>query len=339
MSSISLKYLATQLNVSVSTVSKALRDYKDVGEDTKTIVKALAKELDFIPNDIAVSLKTKSSKTIGVIFPSIVHWFFSGLFEEIKNEALKNGYLTILLTSNDNVQTENSHLNYLVKRSIDGIILSMSDNRRDFNEINKIRDSGVPVLELDKISKLTKNCSKVSVNDKESVFDATNRLIDSGKNKIAFFSGSLNRQNAVDKFIGYKMAIDQSSVKFDQSLTIPVHGENLNEAYYSFVKLLKKHPDIDGVICHSDIVAIGCLQATLSLNKKIPDDIAIIGYSDWFVSSVIRPSLSTISQPVEELGKTAVKLLIDEIIHKRKNIKYNHQTIVIPTKFIKRSSS
>ena len=197
----------------------------------------------------------------------------------------------------------------------------------------------MPVLELDKISKLTKNCSKVSVNDKESIFDATNRLIDSGKNKIAFISGILNRQNAVDKFIGYKMAIDQSSVKFDQSLTIPVHGEKLNEAYYSFVKLLKKHPDIDGVICHSDIVAIGCLQATLSLNKKIPDDIAIIGYSDWFVSSVIIPSLSTISQPVEELGKTAVKLLIDEIIHKRKNIKYNHQTIVIPTKFIKRNSS
>lgn len=339
MSNISLKYLATQLNMSVSTVSKALRDYKDVGEDTKTIVKALAKELDFIPNNIAVNLKTKSSKTIGLILPSIVHWFFSGLFEEIKNEALKNGYLTVLLTSNDNVQTENSHLNYLVKRSIDGIILSMCDNRRDFNEINKIRDSGLPVLELDKTSKLTKNCSKVSVNDKEAIFDATNKLIDSGKNKIAFISGNLNRQNAVDKFIGYKMAIDQSSVKFDQSLTISAHGENIKEAYHSFIKLLKKHPEIDGVICHSDIVAIGCIQAAHHLKKKIPTDIAIIGYSNWFVSSVITPSLSTISQQVKELGKTAVKLLIDEIIHKRKNIKYNHQTVVIPTKFIKRDSS
>ena len=339
MSNISLKYLATQLNMSVSTVSKALRDYKDVGEDTKTIVKALAKELNFIPNNIAVNLKTKSSKTIGLILPSIVHWFFSGLFEEIKNEALKNGYLTVLLTSNDNVQTENSHLNYLVKRSIDGIILSMCDNRRDFNEINKIRDSGVPVLELDKTSKLTKNCSKVSVNDKEAIFDATNKLIDSGKNKIAFISGNLNRQNAVDKFIGYKMAIDQSSVKFDQSLTISAHGENIKEAYHSFIKLLKKHPEIDGVICHSDIVAIGCIQAAHHLKKKIPTDIAIIGYSNWFVSSVITPSLSTISQQVKELGKTAVKLLIDEIIHKRKNIKYNHQTVVIPTKFIKRDSS
>ena len=339
MSNISLKYLATQLNMSVSTVSKALRDYKDVGEDTKTIVKALAKELDFIPNNIAVNLKTKSSKTIGLILPSIVHWFFSGLFEEIKNEALKNGYLTVLLTSNDNVQTENSHLNYLVKRSIDGIILSMCDNRRDFNEINKIRDSGLPVLELDKTSKLTKNCSKVSVNDKEAIFDATNKLIDSGKNKIAFISGNLNRQNAVDKFIGYKMAIDQSSVKFNQSLIISVHGENIKEAYYSFIKLLKKHPEIDGVICHSDIVAIGCIQAAHHLKKKIPTDIAIIGYSNWFVSSVITPSLSTISQQVKELGKTAVKLLIDEIIHKRKNMKYNHQTVVIPTKFIKRDSS
>ena len=339
MSNISLKYLATQLNMSVSTVSKALRDYKDVGEDTKTIVKALAKELDFIPNNIAVNLKTKSSKTIGLILPSIVHWFFSGLFEEIKNEALKNGYLTVLLTSNDNVQTENSHLNYLVKRSIDGIILSMCDNRRDFNEINKIRDSGLPVLELDKTSKLTKNCSKVSVNDKEAIFDATNKLIDSGKNKIAFISGNLNRQNAVDKFIGYKMAIDQSSVKFDQSLTISAHGENIKEAYHSFIKLLKKHPEIDGVICHSDIVAIGCIQAAHHLKKKIPTDIAIIGYSNWFVSSVITPSLSTISQQVKELGKTAVKLLIDEIIHKRKNIKYNHQTVIIPTKFIKRDSS
>jgi len=339
MSSISLKYLATQLNMSVSTVSKALRDYKDVGEDTKTIVKALAKELNFIPNNIAVNLKTKSSKTIGLILPSIVHWFFSSLFEEIKNEALKNGYLTVLLTSNDDVQTENSHLNYLVKRSIDGIILSMCDNRRDFNEINKIRDSGLPVLELDKTSKLTKNCSKVSVNDKEAIFDATNKLIDSGKNKIAFISGNLNRQNAVDKFIGYKMAIDQSSVKFDQSLTIPVHGENIKEAYSSFIKLLKKYPEIDGAICHSDIVAIGCIQAAHHLNKKIPADIAIIGYSNWFVSTIITPSLSTVSQQVKELGKTAVKLLIDEIIHREKNIKYNHQTIVIPTKFIKRDSS
>jgi len=143
----------------------------------------------------------------------------------------------------------------------------------------------------------------------------------------------------VDKFIGYKMAIDQSSVKFDQSLTIPVHGENIKEAYSSFIKLLKKYPEIDGVICHSDIVAIGCIQAAHHLNKKIPADIAIIGYSNWFVSTIITPSLSTVSQQVKELGKTAVKLLIDEIIHREKNIKYNHQTIVIPTKFIKRDSS
>lgn len=339
MNDITLKYIAIQLGISVSTVSKALRDYKDVGEDTKTIVKVLAKELNFIPNDVAVSLKTKSSKVIGVIFPSIVHWFFSGLFNKITKEALKHGYLTVLLTTNDDVETENSHLNLLANRSIDGVIISMSDNRRDFKKMNELRDLGIPVLELDKTSKLTKNCSKVSVNDKESIFDATNRLINNGKSKIAFISGNLNRQNAVDKFVGYKMAIDNSAIKYDPSLTIPVHIENVKQAYVTFFKLLKLHPKIDGVICHSDVVAIGCLQVIQDLNKKIPEEIAVIGYSDWFVSSVIRPSLSTISQPIDELGTIAVELIIDEINHKKEKTKYNHKTVIIPTKFIQRLTS
>ncbi len=212
-----LKEIAERLGISVATVSKALKDYPDVSKRTKGLVKELAKTLNYKPNAFAVNLRTKESKTIGLIIPEIVHHFFSNVIKGIVSQAEKKGYLVIILQSNESYELEKKQVDLLLRQQVDGIIISIANETADFTHLNDIIAINKPLVMFDKIAKVVP-CSKVIIDDRKAAYDATQHLIDIGCSRIAHFRGPLLPQNSIDRFLGYKKALLDNNMPYDPSL-------------------------------------------------------------------------------------------------------------------------
>ncbi|WP_298365054.1 LacI family DNA-binding transcriptional regulator [uncultured Lutibacter sp.] len=338
MEQVTLKSIASELGISITTASKALKNYPDVSPKTRKAVIDLARKLNYIPNSFAVNLRTKESKVIGLIIPEIVHYFFSNVVNAIIEYAEKKGYLIITLQSNESDKLEEKQIELLLNKRVDGILISLSNNRKDLSPIHKIVESGTPLVLFDKISKLI-NCSKVIINDRDAAYAATEHLINTGCKDIAHFRGPLNPQNSIDRFLGYKKALEDSKLHFDKSLVYTCEKVSFEEGYNFAKELHQSNKKVDAIFAITDLVAIGAITYFNEANVKIPEDISIIGFSNWFMASVISPSLSSVDQPGYEMGKKAIKLLLKEIKAIKKGKKIKHKTIVLPTNVIKRSST
>jgi len=179
MKEVTLKQIAENLGISITTVSKALKNYPDVSKKTKKLVKAEAKKLNYQPNVFAVNLRTKESKTVGLIIPEVVHHFFSSVINGIIEHAEKKGYLVIILQSNESFKLEKKQVDLLISKRVDGIMISMANNTEDISHLQRVRDLNIPLVMFDKISKLV-DCTKVVINDREAAYTATKHLIDRG---------------------------------------------------------------------------------------------------------------------------------------------------------------
>lgn len=335
-----LKEIADQLGLSVPTVSKALKDYPDVSKKTKGLVKELAKTLNYTPNAFAVNLRTKESKTIGLIIPEIVHHFFSNVIKGIISQAEKKGYLVIILQSNESYDLEKKQVELLLRQQVDGVIISIANETADFTHLNDIININKPLIMFDKIAKIVP-CSKVIIDDRKAAYDATKHLIDIGCKRIAHFRGPLLPQNSIDRFLGYKKALLDHNMQYDSSLVyICECGDNsFQEGETNAKKILKDHNNVDGIFINTDLVAIGALTEFIRQGIKIPEQISIVGFSNWFMSSLISPSLTTINQPGFEMGKIAFKQLFKEIKKLKKEKKITPKTITLNTELIQRDSS
>lgn len=339
MKPITLKQIAETLGLSVSTVSKALRDYPDVSEKNKKLVNDLARSLNYVPNPSAVNLRTQKSKTIGVIIPATVHHFFSNVINGILEIAEKEGYLVILMQSNENYELEKRHVDLLINKNVDGILMSLSNKTNNFSHIKKILDFGIPLTLFDKISKSI-NCSKVVIDDRTAAYNAVSYLIKKGHKKIAHFRGDLIPQNSIDRFLGYKQALIDNNIPYDASLVFMCNNNSDFEDGYNAAKILYKKfgNSVDAVFCITDVVATGALKYFRDYNIKVPEDIALFGFSDWFMSSVITPALSTVHQPGFEMGKESAKILLDEINNKYNGKPILYKTVVLETALVIRES-
>lgn len=340
MKPITLKEIADQLNISVTTVSKALKDYPDVSKKTKGKVKELAKTLNYRPNTFAVNLRTKESKTIGLIIPVIVHHFFSNVIKGIVSQAEKKGYLVIILQSNESYELEKKQIDLLISQRVDGILISLANETADFKHLNEVINQGKPIVMFDKIAKIV-NCSKVIIDDRKAAYMATQHLIDTGCKRVAHFRGALLPQNSIDRFLGYKKALLDNNLPYDPSLVYICECGDMSfeEGKTNAKKLLEDHDDVDGIFINTDLVAIGAMTEFNRQGVKIPDDISIVGFSNWFMSSVISPSLSTVDQPGYEMGKTAFKQLYREIKAIKKKKPKAPKTITLETAMVKRAST
>lgn len=333
-----LKVIAEQLNISITTVSKALKGYSDVSEKTRKAVIDLAKELQYTPNSFAVNLRTQESKTIGLIIPEVVHHFFSNVVKGIIDEAEKNGYLVITLQSNESLELEKKQVELLINKRVDGIIMSLSNQSNYDNHLKEIIKKRIPLVLFDKISKLI-NCSKVIIDDQKAAFEAVNHLINKGCKKIAHIRGPVNPQNAIDRFLGYKKALEKNNITFDSKLVYTCTDVTFEEGKQFAKEIIEQHPDVDGIFVITDLVAVGVLAHFNEILIKVPQQIKIIGFSNWFMSQVITPKLSTVDQPSHEMGVNSFQLLLEEIQHKKKNISFNPKTIKLETCVIERESS
>ncbi|MEO0045765.1 MAG: hypothetical protein RL705_956 [Bacteroidota bacterium] len=338
MRDITLKQIAETLGISITTVSKALKNYPDVSPKTRKAVLELAESLSYTPNSFAVNLRTKESRTIGLIIPEVVHHFFSNVINGIIDEAEKNGYLVIILQSNESLELEKKQVELLMNKRVDGIIMSLSNESNDDEHIKEILRKEVPFVMFDKISKLIP-CSKVIINDQKAAFNAVEHLIQKGCRKIAHIRGPVNPQNAIDRFLGYKKALEKNNIPFDSKLVYTCKNVTFEEGLEFAKQIAIEHPDVDGIFVITDLVAVGVLAHFNEVGIKIPNQVKVIGFSNWFMSQVITPKLSTVDQPSFEMGVQSFKLLLEEINIKKELLPFKPKTIELETDIIEREST
>ena len=333
-----LKQIAEELGISITTVSKALKDYPDVSKKTRKLVRETASMLNYKPNTFAVNLRTKESKTIGLVIPEIVHHFFSSVIKGIISQAEKKGYLVITLQSNESYELEKKQIDLLISKRVDGILISLANGTIDYKHISEILNQETPIVMFDKIAKVIK-CSKVIIDDRKAAYSATQHLIDIGCRRIAHFRGPLLPQNSIDRFLGYKEALTANNLPYDASLVYLLNDMSFEEGQFYAKQLLKDHKDVDGIFINTDLVAIGAIAEFNKQRVKVPEQINVIGFSNWFMSSVISPSLTTINQPGFEMGKKAFKLLYKEIKNKKNKKPIKYEDIVLKTTLVVREST
>jgi LacI family transcriptional regulator len=331
--------IASALGISVTTVSKALKGYTDVSETTRAKVLEMVKTMNYKPNASAVYLRTNETKTIGVIIPTMVHHFFSLVLNGILEEAESKGYFVIILQSNEKFELEKKQLEVLLQKRVDGVLISLTNETNDFYHINEALKNNTPVVLFDKIAKIV-NCSKVIINDRKAAYDAVTYLIKKGHKKIAHFRGSYIPQNSIDRFLGYKKALEDNNIPFDPTLVyVCDNNADFEDGYANAKKLVEDHADVDAVFAITDLVAIGIIKYFNEIGVKIPGQIAVFGFSNWYMSTVISPTLSTVEQPGFDIGQRAASILIDEIGKIKAKLPVTHQIIEIPTYLIERESS
>ncbi|MCB0457133.1 MAG: LacI family DNA-binding transcriptional regulator [Flavobacteriaceae bacterium] len=338
MREVTLKQIAENLGISITTVSKALKNYSDVSKTTKERVKEEAKRLNYKPNVFAVNLRTKESKTVGLIIPEVVHHFFSSVVNGIIEQAEKKGYLVIILQSNESYKLEKKQIDLLIRKRVDGVMISLANKSIDIAHLKELQSHEIPLVMFDKISKMV-NCSKIIINDREAAYNATKHLIDSGCKKIVHFRGALQPQNSIDRFLGYKKALEDHGLTYDSSMVYLCENVDYEDGRNAALQLLKDKKEVDGIFAITDMAAVGAIAVFNENGIKVPEDISIMGFSNWFLSQAITPSLSTVNQPGFEMGKKTFKLLFKEMKAKKKGIHFEPKTIVLDTYVIKRNST
>lgn len=338
MKDTTLKEIAATLGISITTVSKALKDYTDVSPKTKRAVIALAEQLHYTPNSFAVNLRTKESRTIGLIIPEVVHHFFSNVINGIIAEAEKNGYLVIILQSNESLELEKKQVALLMNKRVDGILMSLSNESNNDEHLKEILRKRIPFVQFDKISKLIPS-SKVIIDDQKAAAEAVQHLIAMGCKKIAHIRGPINPQGAIDRFLGYKKTLEKNGIPFDASLVYTCKKVSFEEGFDFAKQIIATHPDVDGIFAITDLVAVGVLAYCNEIGIQIPQQIAVIGFSNWFMSQVITPKLSTVDQPGQEMGEVAFNLLLEEITANKEGVAFEPRTIALKTSVIERAST
>lgn len=333
-----LKNLAAILGLSTATVSKALKNYPDINADTKKRVVELAASLNYQPNSLAQGLRNQESKIIGLIVPEIVHHFFSNIISGCIKAAEKRGYLIIVLQSNESYEQEKNHLKLLTNKNVDGILMSLADDTTQHKHIKQVIDKGIPIVLFDKISKLIKS-SKVIIDDQKAAFNATQYLIDTGCKKIAHIRGELKPQTTIDRFIGYKKALAKNNIPYDSSLIYKCKSLTFGEGFRLAKKIVQDHPDVDGVFAFTDLVASGVLKRFNDLNIQVPGQISVMGFSDWFLTKITSPTMSSVHQPGFEMGQKSFELLYKDICTLKEGKAIIPEIIEIPTYIIPRNST
>ena len=341
---VTLKQIAQELNVSISTVSKSLKDSHEIGKETRERIKAFAKSHGYRPNSIALSLKNRKTKTIGVIIPDVVHYFFARIVNGIETVAIKNVYNVVVALSNESFDKEVVNMETLADSLIDGFILSLSKEtlkKQDYYHINESINQGMPVVLFDRVVAEIE-CDKVIVNDFKGAYDATKLLIDKGRENILLLTSEDYINVGRLRTQGYIKAIQDNGLSLENHLIIKVEDTQVSddvlpELESSIVDAFKKNKKSDGIFAVNEIYAGAALRVLRKLGKAIPQDVALICFTDGLISRYSYPSLTTVKQHAEEIGKAAAGKLIERLENEDDNLKYEQK--VIKSVIIEREST
>jgi len=310
-SQVTIKDIAKKLNISPSTVSRALRDHPDISAKTKEMVNSLAEELDYQPDSIAQSLKKRKTNLIGVIVPEIKHNFFSAAISGIEEVAYRAGYAIIVSQSNESYDRECINVRALISNRVAGLLISIAQTTENSDHFKLLERQGIPFVFFDRVCEDIE-ASKVVVDDFDGAFDAVEHLINYGYKRIAHLAGPKHLSISQQRLAGYLSALKKHKIPYDENLVV-YGGLNEEDGIIGFQKLLQLDHLPDALFAVNDPVAIGAFEKIKEHGLVIPEDIALLGFSNNPISSLIEPSLTTVEQPAYEIGKRAAELLIEQI--------------------------
>ncbi|MCX6210610.1 MAG: LacI family DNA-binding transcriptional regulator [Bacteroidetes bacterium] len=336
MATITLKDLASKLNLSTATVSRALRDSYDIGAETKKRVKELAKELNFSPNPNASNLRSQSTKTIAIVIPEIANNFFALAINGIEEIAREKGYHVLIYLSHELHTKEVSILQHLLNGRVDGVLMSMASETENIDHINELIKNKIPLVFFDRVREDI-DAAKIVTDDRFGGFSATKHLLERGCKKIAYLSLSSRLKNSIDRFNGYKDALIESALEFDSDNFIDCGNDNKHNFSLIYKLLTRKNNKVDGIFSASENLVLLTYQICKELNIKVPQQLKVITFSNSPTSSFLSPSLSTITQPAYDIGKEAASLLFKSI--EKKKVDYSDVVKVLKSNLLIRNSS
>lgn len=333
-----IKDIAKELNISSSTVSRALKNYPGISEETKRKVKDLAEKLNYRPNAVALSLRKSKSFTIGVIIPEVVHFFFSTVISGIEEVAFKNGYNVILCQTNEKLEREISCVETMLSNQIDGLLVSYSKETTDFSHFTKLMELELPIVFFDRIPNI-ENTVNVTVNDFNGGYQATKHLIEQGYSKIVHLAGPSNLAISKKRKEGYLAALLESGISINENLIVECPAANEKESLETCLKLFKDPQNRpDAIFAHHDLVAAGAMMAIKLLGLRIPEDVGVVGFSNWQFAAMIDPPLTSVLQPGTKIGEQATQILLEMINNKETNLQ-KIGNLVLDTELLIRKSS
>lgn len=335
---ITIKDIATALNLSVSTVSKALRDSYEISEATKKLVNAYAQEHNYRPNPIAQSLKQGHSKSIGIVVSTIDNQFFSQVINGIESVAYEAGFNVIMTQTHESYDLEVKNVGHLTHRSIDGLLISLSTETKDIEHLQRLHRQGLPIVFFDRITDEIDTHKVISDNFKGG-YDATRHLLDAGYTRIAHITSPPNISITRERFAGYSKALEEAGIAIPNEYIkhCPHGGRDIGEIEKALNELLSLDNRPDAILTTSDRITTITLYLLNKLGIKIPEEIALIGFTNTLLADVLNPSLSSVYQPGFEMGQKATEMLLNLILSKRPV--YEFETVVLPTQLITRKST
>lgn len=330
---VTIKDIARELGISPSTVSRALKDHPDISTETKKAVNELADKLHYTPDPIALSLKNRESKIIGVIVPEIVHYFFSLIIHGIEDLAYSAGYNVMVCESNETFDREVRNVDALLSSRVDGILVSVSKETKSSAHFSKIKEAGVPMVFFDRICREI-DSDRVVVNDEQGAFKAVAHLIRQGFKRIIHLTAPDHLEIVQKRKEGFLRALQKYHLPVSEDMIIKC--DTMEEAARVVPGLLKQSPRPDAFFAVNDLTAAATLKIIKDHGLRIPEDIAVAGFTNGRISDLTDPPLTSVEQQGYEMGKEAVRLLLERI---KKGANYPSTTTVIETKLVIKAST
>ena len=332
-SPVTIKDIAKALGVSASTVSRALKDHPDISRDTKDAVNELAKKLHYKPNAVALSLKNSKTNTIGVIIPELVHYFFSSVISGIEDVAYDAGYNVMICQSNEKYEREIINTQALLANRVEGALISISKQTKDFSHLQMIEESGIPMVFFDRVPDgFDSDC--VIIDDKRAAYNAVCHLIGSGCKRIAHLAAPDTLAIGKYRLEGYKEALKDFNLPYLEEYVIV--ADSFEQAAVATRKLVQLPVPPDGIFAVNDLTAVGVMKTLQKMGIAIPEKVAIMGFSAGSYSDITTPTLSSVDQHGYQMGVKAASVLLGRIESQRTG---QGETFFIDTNLVIREST
>lgn len=328
----SLKDLALELGVSIATVSRALRSSPEIGQEMQEKVKALAKRLNYRPNPFAQSLRKEAPRIIGVVLPNLVTHYYAAVLDGIEDEARKDGYSVISANTHEKSEDEVRAIDNFINLHVEGIIACLSQNTTDYSHFEEISKMGIPLVFFGRTC-LPDKFSCVTANGDEAAQEATQHLIDTGSRRIAFIAGPNHLDMVRRRKHGYLEALRENRIPIDRELVV-CEKIDFDWAVEATKKLLQMENKADAILAFNDIITFAAFTAIKDLGLRIPEDVALIGFTDDEHAQYVTPRMSVIEDQAHEMGKVAYELLQKNISGDTKIYKK-----IVPQKLVIRGTS
>ncbi len=335
MGNITIRMLAKELNLSTAAISKALRDSHDISASTKERVLALAAKLNYVPNPYAGSLRRRKSKTIAVVIPEVANSFFSIALNGIEAVAIEKGYHTLIYLTHEKLAREKAILQDLQSGRVDGVIVSITLETTSGEHFRALASGQVPLVFFDRVCEEIET-AKIITDDFTSGYNATSHLIDCGCKNPALLSVSNSLSIISRRLEGYRQALADQGIK-ENPANIILCGNDPNENYALIQQVLKRKKRPDGIVATIENLTTEIYQVSEKLGLSIPQDLKVVCFSNLATVAILNPSLTTITQPAYEMGKTAATILFKAL--EKKSFLLENENIVIPSSLVVRHST